>query len=52
METSKYELALKWIADGLAIEPSHSELVKLQAECTELKVDQIYIIYPSTHSYP
>lgn len=38
IKLSRFEIAQKWINDGLLLEPEHKELLKLSEECELLKV--------------
>ena len=35
---SKYDIALRWIEDGLLIDPTHEELLKMRQACEKSKV--------------
>ena len=35
---SKYDIALRWIEDGLLIDPTHEELLKMRQACEKSNV--------------
>lgn len=44
MKISEYDLTLRWIDEGLLLEPDHSELLKLKTECERLKVGSLAFV--------
>lgn len=38
MKISQFDMAVRWVDEGLLLEPENSELLKLKSECEKLKV--------------
>ena len=38
---TKYDIALRWIEDGLQIDSTHEELLALRQTCEKLKVGKL-----------
>lgn len=46
---SKYDIALRWVEDGLLLDSTHQELLKMRAACEKSKVwEKIFKTYHST----